>query len=48
MRESIDDHLLSRFYDNPEIKGKLSELERKVREGKTDSFSAASELLKHL
>lgn len=48
MRESIDDYLLSRFYDNPRIKGRLSEMERKVREGETDSFSAASELLKHL
>ena len=48
MRESVDDHLLTRFYNNPRIKNALPEMEKKVREGKTDSFSAASELLKLL
>ena len=45
MRESIDDFLLSRFYGNTTIKKMLPEVERKVREGETDSFHAASELL---
>lgn len=48
MRESIDDTLLSRFYSNPRVKGKFLEMESKVREGETDSFSAAAELLKYL
>lgn len=48
MRESIDDYLLSRFYSNPRVKGKLHEMESKVREGETDSFCAAAELLKYL
>ena len=47
MRESVDDHLLTRFYNNPRIKTHYRKW-KKVREGKTDSFSAASELLKLL
>jgi LAO/AO transport system kinase len=46
MRESIDDYLLSRFYGNPHIKKVLPEMEKKVKEGLTDPFRAASELLK--
>lgn len=46
MRESIDDYLLSRFYGNPHIKKVLPKMEKKVKEGLTDPFRAASELLK--
>jgi LAO/AO transport system kinase len=45
MRESINDHLVSSFYDNPCIKKALPVMEQKVKEGQTDSFRAASELL---
>ncbi len=45
MRESINDYLVSRFYDNPRIKKALPVMEQKVKEGQTDSFRAASELL---
>ena len=48
MRESINNHLISRFYDNPRIKKALPQMEQKVKEGQTDSFKAASELLKLL
>lgn len=45
MRESIDDHLLSCFYNNPLVKNTLPQVEKKVQEGTLDSFRAASELL---
>ena len=45
MKESIDDHLLSCFYNNPLIKNTLPDMEKKVKDGTLDSFSAASELL---
>jgi LAO/AO transport system kinase len=48
MRESINNHLVSRFYDNPRIKETLPLMEEKVKNGQTDSFRAASELLKLL
>jgi LAO/AO transport system kinase len=48
MRESINNHLVSRFYDNPRIKKALPLMEEKVKKGQTDSFRAASELLKLL
>ena len=48
MRESIDYHLLSQFYDNSHIKKILPEMEKKVREGLVDPFNAASELLKKI
>ena len=48
MRESINNYLVSRFYDNPRIKEALPLMEEKVKNGQTDSFRAASELLKLL
>ncbi len=46
MRESINENLLSRFYDNSKIAGVLEEYEQKVASGSLDSFKAAQELLK--
>jgi LAO/AO transport system kinase len=48
MRESINNYLVSRFYDNARIKEALPLMEEKVKNGQTDSFRAASELLKLL
>jgi LAO/AO transport system kinase len=48
MRESINNYLVSRFYDNARIKEALPLMEEKVKKGQTDSFRAASELLKLL
>ncbi len=48
MKESINNYLVSRFYDNTRIKEALPLMEEKVKKGQTDSFQAASELLKLL
>ncbi len=48
MRESIEDYLLSDFYNIPSIKDEWIRMERKVREGKIDSFSAAAHIVKLL
>ncbi|MDR0711497.1 MAG: methylmalonyl Co-A mutase-associated GTPase MeaB [Prevotellaceae bacterium] len=45
MYEAIHEALRDRFYNNPQVKTMLPELERKVLEGKISSFAAARELL---
>lgn len=46
MHETIQEKLRRDFYDNPEIKLKIEELENQVLEDKMSSFVAAGELLK--
>lgn len=45
MRETIEEQLKQRFYQHPEIKGLLTEMEQKVLDNKVSSFVAAGELL---
>ena len=45
MRETIEEQLKQRFYQHPEIKELLPELEQKVLDNKISSFVAAGELL---
>ena len=46
MHETIEGHLKSNFYQNPEIKEKLKEMELNVLNNKISSFVAAGKLLK--
>ncbi|MDR2814788.1 MAG: methylmalonyl Co-A mutase-associated GTPase MeaB [Prevotellaceae bacterium] len=45
MYEAINEALHDRFYNNPQVKTMLPELEQKVLEGEISSFAAARELL---
>lgn len=45
MRESINEHLLGSFYQNPTIADMLAAAERNVLEGRCTSFVAAKQLL---
>jgi LAO/AO transport system kinase len=45
MHETIQEQLKRNFYDNPEIKHKIQELEKQVLEDKMSSFMAAAILL---
>ncbi len=45
MHDTIMDNLKSSFYDDQEIKMRLSELEKELHDGKITSYSAAAELL---
>ncbi len=45
MYETINEHLRSSFYNNPEIQKRLYEAERSVLAGRCTSFAAAKELL---
>lgn len=45
MHETIEEHLRRNFYDNPEIREKVSIFEKNIIEAKMTSFMAAGELL---
>lgn len=45
MYDTITNRLTEHFYDNPAVKKKQKEIERKVLEGKLSSFKAAQQLL---
>lgn len=45
MHETIQEKLKRNFYDNPEIKHRLAELEKQVLDDKLSSFMAAGQLL---
>ena len=45
MHETIQEQLKRNFYDDPEIKFKIKELEKQVLEDKLSSFNAAGQLL---
>lgn len=45
MEETLNENILSRFYDHPDIRSRLEEYRQKVVEGKIESFTAADELL---
>jgi LAO/AO transport system kinase len=45
MYESINEALKSSFYLNPEIEGRIAEVEERVLSAKLSSFIAAKELL---
>lgn len=46
MHQTIEESLKSNFYNHPEIKNKIPEMEKDVYSGKYTSFQAAFELLK--
>lgn len=45
MKESIDESLLSRFYNNPNVTEALTIIEKQVAAGETDPFEAAGRIL---
>ena len=45
MNETIRNHLIRHFYNNPDIEALLPEYEQKITEGKMSSFAAARDLL---
>lgn len=45
MHETIKEKLTGRFYDDPTIKDRLSEIEEKVNSGEISSFAAADRLI---
>jgi LAO/AO transport system kinase len=48
MHQSIDQSLLSRFYDNPNILGELNKLKADVLASKISPFEAAEQLVRKL
>ncbi len=47
MHETIEEHLKRDFYDHPEIKGRLKDMENDVLSDKISSFIAANDLLQY-
>jgi len=45
MHQSINQALISRFYQDPHVKKRLKQLEVEIKEGRMSSFKAAQELL---
>lgn len=45
MHETIRERLTTEFYENPDIKHKLSEIEKQVNSGEISSFAAAERLM---
>ena len=45
MYETINETLKNNFYRNPEIEGRIEEVEQRVLDAKLSSFIAAKELL---